>query len=102
MRFLRLLVAFRVLAASGCGTLLPGTIYTEDGKVLPFQIERSYGSGAVTAMPEGAAACGAGGLRRPVCYLTANRQARASGDPVASERSPRRPPSVTATTIASL
>lgn len=34
---------------SSCGTMLPGQIYTADGKVMPFQIEQARRSGKVAA-----------------------------------------------------
>lgn len=33
----------------GCGTMLPGQIYSTDGAVLPFEIEQSTGAGRVAA-----------------------------------------------------
>lgn len=38
-----------VLSGCGGGTMLPGQIYTQSGKVLDFQIEKARRSGAVTA-----------------------------------------------------
>jgi hypothetical protein len=38
------------LGLAGCvGGMIPGQIYSEQGKVLEFQIEKSRGAGAVTA-----------------------------------------------------
>ena len=45
------LVATTLLVVGcGIGTMLPGTIYSQDGKVLSFQIEKAYRTGAVTAL----------------------------------------------------
>lgn len=32
-----------------CGGMIPGTIYSSDGKVLPFEIEKAHRSGSVRA-----------------------------------------------------
>jgi hypothetical protein len=38
------------LVLSGCaGGMIPGKIYSDNGKVLDFEIEKSYGTGGVTA-----------------------------------------------------
>ena len=37
------------VALSACGGMIPGTIYSNDGKVLPFEIEKARRSGAVRA-----------------------------------------------------
>lgn len=38
-----------LLLSAGCGGMLPGTIYSQDGKVLEFQIEKAHRTGAVAA-----------------------------------------------------
>jgi hypothetical protein len=46
----RLLIALSLGAVlAGCGSMQQGSIYSDDGKVIPFQIERAYHSGNVTA-----------------------------------------------------
>ena len=40
---------FLAVGLAGCGGMIPGQIYTEQGKMLNFQIERSRGAGAVSA-----------------------------------------------------
>jgi hypothetical protein len=46
----RLLLCIAAVGLSGCGSImLPGQIYSEQGKVLEFQIERARRTGAVTA-----------------------------------------------------
>lgn len=43
------------LMLAGCGGMLPGTIYSDDGKTIPFEIERAHRSGTVTAFDPAAA-----------------------------------------------
>lgn len=49
MRQITVAAAIAALTLTGCGTMLPGTIYSEQGKVLQFQIEMARRTGAVTA-----------------------------------------------------
>ena len=47
IRIFAIMVAFLL---SGCaGGMIPGKIYSDSGKVLDFEIEKSYGTGRVTA-----------------------------------------------------
>jgi hypothetical protein len=39
-----------MFVVTACGTMIPGSIYSTEGKVMPFEIEKSYGSGAVKAV----------------------------------------------------
>jgi hypothetical protein len=42
----------QAVALTGCiglGTMLPGTIYSQDGTIMQFAIEKAYRSGSVTA-----------------------------------------------------
>ena len=49
MRYVRPLALMATMTLSGCGTMLPGTLYTQDGKILPFEIEVARRTGAMTA-----------------------------------------------------
>jgi hypothetical protein len=51
VNFSRTLALIAALPVGGCaGGMLPGSIYSQSGKVLDFQIERAQRSGAVTAL----------------------------------------------------
>jgi hypothetical protein len=45
----RSLVPVAALLLAGCGGMIPGKLYSDSGKVLDFEIEKSYGTGHVTA-----------------------------------------------------
>lgn len=45
----RSFVPVAALLLAGCGGMIPGHLYSDSGKVLDFEIEKSYGSGHVTA-----------------------------------------------------
>lgn len=49
MRILSGLGLALALGLAGCGGMIPGQIYSEQGKMLEFQIEKTRGAGAVTA-----------------------------------------------------
>jgi hypothetical protein len=50
MRAIRAFVAAAACLLSGCvGGMIPGKIYSDSGKILDFEIEKSYGTGRVTA-----------------------------------------------------
>lgn len=42
-------VAVAILLSACAGGMIPGKIYSDSGKVLDFEIEKSYGTGRVTA-----------------------------------------------------
>lgn len=45
----RSLVPVVAFLLAGCGGMIPGKIYSDSGKVLDFEIEKSTGTGRVTA-----------------------------------------------------
>jgi hypothetical protein len=50
VRISQIVCILGALVVSACGTMLPGTIYSQDGKVMPMQIERAHRSGAMTEL----------------------------------------------------
>lgn len=43
------IMAVFCVALTGCGTMIPGSIYTADGKVMSFEIEKAFNTGRVAA-----------------------------------------------------